>query len=175
MLCRKPKSRASKKEVAQEENKYKPSDKQAEVKILKSKVEAPKTKGITIRSPSRDQIQAPPTPVVGKGKGKVVDLPPPSKKPRLEIIPEQRRLISAPELGDKMEKLNTQQCLVLNKNAGASGLAMEVDLGARVAKFRNILCVELWERFETDEPSAIIDLGIISSVVVSTHPLSLVL
>ena len=175
LLRCKPKSRASKKEVAQEENKYKPSDKQAEVKILKSKVEAPKTKGIIIKSPARDQIQTPPSPVIGKGKGKVVDLPPPPKRPHLEAIPKHGRPSTTPKLGEKMEKISTQQCLLLNKNVGASGAAMAVDLGTRMAKTCSALSAEVWEHFKTDEHNALLDLGIVSSVVVSTHSLSLVL
>lgn len=107
--------------------------------------------------------------MVGKGKEVMVQSSRPLKNQRLEPIPEQRRLISTPELGDRMEKLNTQQCLVLHKNAGASGQAMAVDLGARVAQSCNLISGDLWEHFKRDEPTALLELSLMSSVVVSIY------
>ena len=90
------------------------------------------------------------------------------------MIPKQGRLSYSPDLRDKMD-INTQQRMLLNKNVGASGAAMAVDLGNRMSKACSALNVELWESFKTDEPSTLLDLGIMSSIVVSTHSLSLVL
>lgn len=61
------------------------------------------------------------------------------------------------------------------KNTGASGAAMAVELGTRMAKACSALRAEVWEHFKTYEPHVLLDLGIVSSVVVSTHSLSFVL
>lgn len=65
---------------------------------------------------------------------------------------------------------------MLNKNAGTSGLAMTVDLGARVAKGFNALGSKVWDHFKNDDPDALVDIDIVSSIVVSfTKPYALIL
>lgn len=75
----------------------------------KSKFEVPKTKGIVIGYLSRDQNPTLLAFVIGKGKGKLVELHRPLKKKSLESFLEHERPRITPELGDKMDKLNTQQ------------------------------------------------------------------
>ena len=70
--------------------------------------------------------------------------------------------------------INTQQRMLLDKNAGASGAAMAVDLGARMAKSCNALGSVVWDHLKTNDPNVLLNLGLVSSVVVSTHSLGLV-
>ena len=51
---------------------------------------------------------------------------------------------------------------------------MAVDLDARITKAYNAHGSEVWGHFKNDDPDSFLDLGIVLSVVVSTHPLSLV-
>ena len=51
---------------------------------------------------------------------------------------------------------------------------MEVDLGAKIVKSCNALGSEVWPHFKTNDPNALLDPGLVSSVFVSTHSLGLV-
>ena len=83
-------------------------------------------------------------------------------------------MILAPELETRRE-MDIQQCLSVHENASASGQAMAADLVGRMVQSLNLAGDDLWERFKTDDPLALLELGLVSSVVVSIHPLNFML
>lgn len=106
------------------------------------KPEAPKLKGIVFKSPAQEQIDAPPAPVEGKGKGEVVELPCPSIKQNLIPLLEQRQMIPDPEVITRKE-VDLQQHLSLYENAGASGQAIAVDMMSWMAQSLNVVGIDL--------------------------------
>ena len=61
----------------------------------------------------------------------------------------------------------------MHGNAGAPEQAIAVDMMSWMAKSLNVVGGDLWERFRTDDPLALVELGIHSSAVVNTPPLNL--
>ena len=108
----------------------------------------------------------------GKGKGKFVEPPCLAKKQKLTPVPEQRLLTFIPEVVNRRE-VDIQQHLSLHENAGSSRQAIAVDMMSRMAQSLNVVGNDLWERFRTDDPLALVELGIHSKVVINTHPLNL--
>lgn len=71
--------------------------------------------------------------------------------------------------------MDIQQCLSVRENVGASRQAMEPDLVGRIVQSLNLNGGDLWESFKTDDPIALLELGLMSSVMVITHPLNFIL
>lgn len=129
------------------------------------KTGAPKEKGVAFKEPVPPNQPKPTVPSGDKGKGKLVETPPPKKhKPTLVSDPMQ---VVPHKPTSSRPKAEFTQRLSLDEKAGSRGLSMALEAMKKIANAMNIVIGEVWDRLNTEEVPSLLDLGVCTQAVVS--------
>ena len=106
-----------------------------------------------------------------KGKGKKVLVEPPRPPKRQKRGPEPLSSPLDPAIPQHRE-LNTQLKMKLHLNAGDSGTAMVEDYTRFLVEGCSQIAPDVWDRFKSDQSGGLLNLGLMSSLIVSISLLS---
>ena len=129
------------------------------------KIGAPKEKGVAFKEPVPPSQPKPTVPTGDKGKGRLVETPPP-KKLKATPVPEPMQVVPHKPSSSRPEAEFAHH-LSLDEHAGPRGLSMALEAMKKIGNAMNIVNGEVWDRLNTEEVPSLLDLGVCTQAVVS--------
>lgn len=129
------------------------------------RVGAPKEKRVAFREPVPLSNLSPKSAHGDKGKGKLVDTPPP-KKLKSTAVPGPKQMVPHQTTPSRPEA-DFSHHLSLDEQAGSRVCATAHEAMTKMANSLNIVNGEVWDRFNNEDVPSLLELGIRTQSVVS--------